>query len=289
LSSQESDLDQTLALSFLLEDFDNSIGGWDDPTNSAFSLLVESPSGLQNLEHLSTEMDPTELHVVSPIFPSASLNSARISNELNDSVPFADSMNDEPLFQSPESLDEASDVPPLDGLYSTPLSWKRPKLGFRVGNSISYEPLSSEEESRLLAIAMPAQSHAITPPLSPSPEPQETRKRISRKRRSPKSSEADFLPAQHSRHLGPQKTAHHMVEKRYRTNLNQKIAALRDSVPSLRVFAKGNQCNEDLREDLQGLSQAKKLNKVFTHFHSLFCILPSFLLSLFPQSLLHDT
>lgn len=35
---------------------------------------------------------------------------------------------------------------------------------------------------------------------------------------------------------GPKKTAHNMIEKRYRTNLNDKIAALRDSVPALRVM-----------------------------------------------------
>ncbi|RKF63937.1 hypothetical protein OnM2_022078 [Erysiphe neolycopersici] len=36
----------------------------------------------------------------------------------------------------------------------------------------------------------------------------------------------------------PKKTAHNMIEKRYRTNLNDKIAALRDAVPSLRVAVK---------------------------------------------------
>lgn len=38
----------------------------------------------------------------------------------------------------------------------------------------------------------------------------------------------------------PKKTAHNMIEKRYRTNLNDKIAALRDAVPSLRVAAKND-------------------------------------------------
>jgi hypothetical protein len=33
------------------------------------------------------------------------------------------------------------------------------------------------------------------------------------------------------------KTTHNMIEKRYRTNLNDKIAALRDAVPSLRLMA----------------------------------------------------
>lgn len=35
----------------------------------------------------------------------------------------------------------------------------------------------------------------------------------------------------------PKKTAHNMIEKRYRNNLNDKIAALRDAVPALRVRA----------------------------------------------------
>lgn len=34
----------------------------------------------------------------------------------------------------------------------------------------------------------------------------------------------------------PKKTTHNMIEKRYRTNLNDKLAALRDTVPSLRVM-----------------------------------------------------
>ena len=58
------------------------------------------------------------------------------------------------------------------------------------------------------------------------------------------------------------KTAHNMIEKRYRTNLNQKIAALRDAVPSLRATNK-NSKGEDLpQENLQGLAPAHKLNKV---------------------------
>lgn len=41
----------------------------------------------------------------------------------------------------------------------------------------------------------------------------------------------------HGRQQPVKKTAHNMIEKRYRTNLNDKITALRDSVPSLRIAA----------------------------------------------------
>ncbi|KAK0709603.1 hypothetical protein B0T26DRAFT_654433 [Lasiosphaeria miniovina] len=64
-------------------------------------------------------------------------------------------------------------------------------------------------------------------------------------------------------HQPVKKTAHNMIEKRYRTNLNDKIAALRDSVPALRIMSKsarGEDTTED-REELHGLTPAHKLNK----------------------------
>ncbi|KAF2462235.1 hypothetical protein BDY21DRAFT_10257 [Lineolata rhizophorae] len=57
------------------------------------------------------------------------------------------------------------------------------------------------------------------------------------------------------------KTAHNMIEKRYRTNLNDKISALRDSVPSLRIMTRNSNGDEDDPEDLEGLTPAHKLNK----------------------------
>lgn len=50
------------------------------------------------------------------------------------------------------------------------------------------------------------------------------------------------------------KRSHTVIEKRYRTNLNQKIAALRESVPSLRADSRDS-------VDLKGLAPASKLNK----------------------------
>jgi hypothetical protein len=51
-----------------------------------------------------------------------------------------------------------------------------------------------------------------------------------------------------------------MIEKRYRTNLNDKISALRNSVPSLRAMMNRAEAQgEDALDD--GLSSAQKLSK----------------------------
>ncbi|KPI43469.1 Sterol regulatory element-binding protein 1 [Cyphellophora attinorum] len=62
------------------------------------------------------------------------------------------------------------------------------------------------------------------------------------------------------------KRPHNIIEKRYRANLNEKIAELRDSVPSLRSTKKARgskdaSAGESDDEDLDGLTPSNKLNK----------------------------
>jgi hypothetical protein len=61
------------------------------------------------------------------------------------------------------------------------------------------------------------------------------------------------------------KRPHNVIEKRYRANLNEKIAELRDSVPSLRVSKKpvqdADRGEDDDDDDLDGLTPTNKLNK----------------------------
>lgn len=145
-----------------------------------------------------------------------------------------------------------------------------------VPGSLTMSTLTPSQQEQLKNIAMPAHLQYQSPKSEPSqPSPQSSigdgmklaspdpSKSGSRKRKS--SADEDDLDDEDDED-GQQpvkKTAHNMIEKRYRTNLNDKIAALRDSVPSLRVLSKsarGEDTTED-REELHGLTPAHKLNK----------------------------
>ncbi|KAK2731629.1 hypothetical protein FQN55_004547 [Onygenales sp. PD_40] len=106
---------------------------------------------------------------------------------------------------------------------------------------------------------------ATKPPVSFAPMStiQTDRKRKLRPEDTPDTSAAnrDMSPPT-SKSLPSKKRSHNVIEKRYRANLNDKIAELRDSVPSLRAIAKqrnglSGQGNDD--DDL--ISSSNKLNK----------------------------
>jgi Helix-loop-helix DNA-binding domain len=198
---------------------------------------------------------------------------------LNDCVAFENSLDEEQPFYPTDDWN-AQDISPISpverGLYSTPLSWDPPKTRYQPADiprptyPSAFDVLTPSQQEKLRSIAMPEhlQYQSQHSPNSDggrresgsvsSPDQRDGR----RKRKS--SAEADDDDEENSQHPPVKKTAHNMIEKRYRTNLNDKIAALRDSVPSLRVMSKsarGEDTTED-REDLQGLTPAHKLNKV---------------------------
>ncbi|ESZ97913.1 hypothetical protein SBOR_1712 [Sclerotinia borealis F-4128] len=197
-------------------------------------------------------------------------------NDFGQTAVFADSLglDDDPLF--PANWDE--DTPPYDGgLYSTPLNWDPPmpkqedlqNIGPTYTNMNQTGGLTAAQQEKLRDIAMPphlqyqsqhspnsttSKSNSIS-----SPESHDN----SRKRKSSAEADDEDDDESTSQHPPVKKTAHNMIEKRYRTNLNDKIAALRDSVPSLRIMqksARGEDTADD-REELQGLTPAHKLNK----------------------------
>ncbi len=92
----------------------------------------------------------------------------------------------------------------------------------------------------------------------PSPEPPSPPKRPSIKRQRPEDDEDEASSAQ----LPPHRLAHTVIEKRYRTNLNDKISALRDSIPALRAMCRSSSDEGDYGAvDLDGLAPAQKINK----------------------------
>ncbi|OJJ33745.1 hypothetical protein ASPWEDRAFT_52154 [Aspergillus wentii DTO 134E9] len=65
---------------------------------------------------------------------------------------------------------------------------------------------------------------------------------------------------QNGKKMPSKKRAHNVIEKRYRANLNEKIAELRESVPSLRGGSKDANGNTQDDDD-DGATQASKMNK----------------------------
>ncbi|KAJ5579514.1 uncharacterized protein N7459_005499 [Penicillium hispanicum] len=68
-------------------------------------------------------------------------------------------------------------------------------------------------------------------------------------------------PVQPGKKMPAKKRAHNVIEKRYRANLNEKIAELRESVPSLRAMKNPNGDSNDDDDDAEGATPASKLNK----------------------------
>lgn len=185
-----------------------------------------------------------------------------------DLMPFGDAFgaDGEPLFAADWDLQDNS--PTYDGLYSTPLSWDPPQVKpLNSGPTFpSLNALSLAQQEQLCSIAMPDQfsygskhspqsASSIYKSSASSPDATDN----SRKRKSSTDADEEDDDGSNDKLPPVKKTAHNMIEKRYRTNLNDKISALRDSVPSLRVMSKGSANSGE--EDLQGLTPAHKLNK----------------------------
>ncbi|RFU27581.1 hypothetical protein B7463_g8753, partial [Scytalidium lignicola] len=200
------------------------------------------------------------------------------SSALGSTMAFADPLpqGEDPLFTTEWDLD---DSPPPNGLYSTPLSWDPPMPKVEEDSPptapgaaySTMNTLTPAQQEKLRNIAMPqslpykhrpSSTASASPNHSNSASSPETAL-LNRKRKSSTEGEDEDEEEPTGQHPPVKKTAHNMIEKRYRTNLNDKIADLRDSVPSLRIMTKSQRGEDttDDREDLQGLTPAHKLNK----------------------------
>jgi len=153
-----------------------------------------------------------------------------------DCAPWAENfMKDEDLFKTPFDFSTA----PLDCLYSTPLSWDVPSEP-----TPNLQAMDAAEEARLLEIAMPGvkfEKAPQSPAESTSSVESQSTSSPRRKRKSVTDDDGSFSPQPApKRRTSSQPTvsrsSHNMIEKKYRTNLNEKIILLRDSVPCLKAI-----------------------------------------------------
>lgn len=200
-----------------------------------------------------------------------------------------------------------SEIPPREGLYSTPLSWEKPQPGLRLDSLMSMQhpqQLNEDEQRRLIAIAMNAgpvmgglgsgqfgqtngnrgyiaggglhatlgsglslgglgglgalgglgslgmgqitddapllrpETPAVAKPPQP-PQPRLSRTNTGQTDSKGKGKERESDLDMRGKGKSGDRTAHNDIERKYRTNLKDKIAELRDAVPALRTIQEG--------------------------------------------------
>jgi len=162
-------------------------------------------------------------------------------------------------------------------LYSTPLSWEPPRPGYHMNYMNPNLPLSDAERQRLLAIAMgtgtaapqqmvraPAiadfhfeRTHALSDSISNTPEPKR-RNPTTKSTAPPRKDSAEMMEKLKEKPKNSERAAHNDIERKYRTNLKDKIAELRDAIPSLRSISE----EDDANSQAGSSKTAPKVSKV---------------------------
>lgn len=175
--------------------------------------------------------------------------------------------------ESPSSAIEAP-----ERLYSTPLSWERPQLGVQMESYLPSNPSPYSNDSdrqRLLAIALgsgqaPSQLNTNQPTamdfrfdMNQSPtamtdrrsnEPEQKRA-LTKPRMPTRTNSSGIGDKSKDKPKSSDRAAHNDIERKYRTNLKDRIAELRDAIPSLRAIP-------DDADDMTTARAAPKVSKV---------------------------
>ncbi|KAI1490229.1 HLH-domain-containing protein [Biscogniauxia mediterranea] len=193
-----------------------------------------------------------------------------------------------------DSAPVPSEVPPRERLYSTPLSWEPPQPGFHMDYvNVSQPPFSDPERQRLLAIAMgtgqaPAPANSRQPAgmdfrfeinqspttmsdtTSNTPEPR-AKAAISRPA-APSRTNSSEVVEKKEKPKNSDRAAHNDIERKYRTNLKDKIAELRDAIPSLRAIPEdgdGENSPVNASRTAPKVSKGTVLTKATEYIHQL--------------------
>ncbi|OTB09674.1 hypothetical protein M426DRAFT_6937 [Hypoxylon sp. CI-4A] len=186
-----------------------------------------------------------------------------------------------------------SDVPPRERLYSTPLSWEQPQPGFRMDYVNVNPPFQDPERQRLLAIAMgtgqnPQQQQIQRQPpgmdfrfeinqspttmsdsKSNTPEPR-NKPVVTRPQGPSRTNSTDAMDKTKEKPRNSDRAAHNDIERKYRTNLKDKIAELRDAIPSLRSIPEDGDDNDaSASRTAPKVSKGTVLTKATEYIHQL--------------------
>ncbi|KAI6353731.1 hypothetical protein MCOR25_008902 [Pyricularia grisea] len=190
-----------------------------------------------------------------------------------------------------------TEIPQRESLFSTPLSWERPQPGLRMDSVMSTQSRSTldlAEQRRLIAIAMNRGTTSgglgssmadqysqyqtdfgsamsgfglgtasMSQLLSSMPPPNTVPPKQAQPQRPDKGKEKAGAKGD--------RTAHNDIERKYRTNLKDKIAELRDAVPALRTIPENEEDGEDAGQPSRGpkVSKGAVLTKATEYIHYL--------------------
>ncbi|WYZ45651.1 hypothetical protein EsH8_VIII_000967 [Colletotrichum jinshuiense] len=180
---------------------------------------------------------------------------------MSDSVTFGrEGINDtQPLFQT---LDAPARPQPRQQTKSPRLTRTSAPVAARPEQSRLQSQKQQQQQQQV-------QKAASQPQQRTSPRGNDLKRKSSASSASSRSASPE-PPARRTKHAEPSKNPHNMIEKRYRVNINEKIIALRDAVPSLRCVVQQTENPQaaaesdevfDVVEELGGLMPARKLNK----------------------------
>ncbi|CAJ2504957.1 Uu.00g123510.m01.CDS01 [Anthostomella pinea] len=223
------------------------------------SSHVSSPEPALPLSRTRTVGRPGSISKVAlPLTASDLIDDSALDHALSDEDDLFSMALAEQLTKN-ESAPVPSEVPPRERLYSTPLSWEPPQPGYHM-DYMNVAPFSDPERQRLLAIALGTGQSGTQAGSRPAtgmdfhfeikqspttmsdttcntPEPR-TKSIASRPAPPSRTNSADAVNKMKEKPKNNDRAAHNDIERKYRTNLKDKIAELRDAIPSLRSLPK---------------------------------------------------
>lgn len=273
----------------------------------------------QSMVHSIATTAPTHRRTAGTLKSEEFMDDSALDNALSEDGR-AMSLN---LAEQLSKIDTAppQEVPPREGLYSTPLSWERPQPGLRMDSLIglNQQALNEAEQRRLIAIAMnPGPSMGglgsninlnfgsmatgfnsgfgssyggsssmgggqmpkpVSPPRASTsshhsrpapPKPPQKQGSISEKS-SEKMSGGDKNRKVEEKPKVGDRTAHNDIERKYRTNLKDKIAELREAVPALHTISEAGGGDDDGSQNSRApkVSKGTILTKATEYIHQL--------------------